>query len=116
MRRSEIALACGARLTVEQGDTHGLYGPAWLSPVSPRVRLDRLPVTVNEARALMEAAGGRYWGSIVSHRYGGGMEISGIELTEDEAHAIANGGDPLTVLGVHPARVVLSIVRLPADG
>ncbi len=121
MRLSQIALPCGARLVTEQDDDpcRGLYGPSWLGAAGlVRCRLDNLPVTVSEARALVEAAGGRYRGGSVSvsHRYGGGMEISGIGLTAAEANAIADGTDPLTVLGVYPAaRVVLSIVRLPLN-
>ena len=119
MRRSEIALPCGARITVEQEGTLGLYAPPWLGLAGPvHCRLDRLPVTLAEVKALVNIGSGRYWGGgmVVRHEYHGGMMVSGIGLTADEATAIANGADPLTVLGVYPARVVLSIVRLPAGG
>lgn len=111
MRLTQISLPCGARLTAEQDDSGYSF---WAGSV--RYRLDELPVTRAEAQALL-APGGRYWGGMqVWHAYHGEMVIGGLELTRDEAQAIADGGDPLTVLGAGPARVVLSIVRLPWDG
>lgn len=121
MMISSFPLPCGARLVTEQDDDpcRGLYGPSWLGAAGlVRCRLDNLPVTLEEAKKLVAVSSGRYRGGNVSVSYGQagwGMLISGIGLTAAEANAIADGTDPLTVLGVYPARVVLSIVRLPVN-
>lgn len=130
MRLSTIELGCGARLCMEQDDGgFGLYGgsvmlglygsgygPGGYGPV--RCWLERLQVTMAEAQALIDLDRPQYGSGLTwyhSSRRGPGMEVSGLELTAAEANAIADGADPLTVLGIYPGRVVLAIVRRPWD-